>query len=110
MAGHEVRVGYLKEDRYGRILGEVYTHAPCPLARDANLEQAQAGMAWWYRTYRTAQSATISSATKRRSRRRALPGGGCGMIRLRWSRGIGGDIVGLAKKVPIYIAMDAATS
>ena len=57
----EVRVEYRKRDRYHRILGKVFTVAPClvapcPLARDANLAQIQAGMAWWYRQYARDQS------------------------------------------------------
>jgi endonuclease YncB( thermonuclease family) len=56
-----VNVEWHKVDRYGRIVGKVWTVAPCfvapcSLALDANLAQVTAGMAWHYKQYEHEQS------------------------------------------------------
>lgn len=50
--GREVAVETYKRDRYGREIGKVHV-----AGRDVNLIQVERGMAWWYRTYQTEQSA-----------------------------------------------------
>ena len=42
--GKDVLIEWKKRDRNERIIGVVMVNA-----RDPNLEQARAGMAWWYR-------------------------------------------------------------
>lgn len=44
--GKEVNVDWQKQDRYGRIVGKVLVSGT-----DANLEQVNRGMAWFYRKY-----------------------------------------------------------
>lgn len=44
--GKQVRVDWIKEDRYGRIVGKVIL-----IGRDINLQQIKNGMAWFYRKY-----------------------------------------------------------
>lgn len=44
--GKQVSVDWIKEDRYGRIVGKVRL-----LERDINLKQIKNGMAWFYRKY-----------------------------------------------------------
>ena len=51
IAGKNVRVESDKSDRYGRVLGKIWIDGI-----DANLEQVQAGYAWWYRYYKKQQS------------------------------------------------------
>lgn len=55
VAGKEVLVEWIKQDRYGRIVGKVWVQpADCPTCGktlDANLAQVTDGMAWWYRYY-----------------------------------------------------------
>jgi endonuclease YncB( thermonuclease family) len=59
--GQTVLIEWNKRDRYGRTVGKVFMvalclQAPCPLARNANLAQIQAGLAWWYRQYAREQT------------------------------------------------------
>jgi len=62
--GHDVRIEWQKRDRYGRILGKVWTISPdapcqasnCPKTLDANLAQITVGMAWHYKHYERDQS------------------------------------------------------
>jgi endonuclease YncB( thermonuclease family) len=55
-----VRVEWEKRDRYGRIVGRVFTavcdRAECPYTRDVGLEQIRAGLAWHYKAYDRDQS------------------------------------------------------
>jgi endonuclease YncB( thermonuclease family) len=51
--GQSVKVAYTKSDRYGRIVGAVFTGA----CQYANLEQVQSGSAWFYRAYQCEISA-----------------------------------------------------
>lgn len=44
--GKEVNIDWQKQDRYGRIVGKVLVSGT-----DANLEQVNRGMAWFYRKY-----------------------------------------------------------
>lgn len=44
--GKQVHVDWQKQDRYGRIVGKVLVNET-----DANLEQINRGMAWFYRKY-----------------------------------------------------------
>lgn len=64
--GQPVRVESEKRDRYGRIVGKVWTAPPdspcrskpgCPMTLDAGLEQIRQGRAWWFRKYADEQSA-----------------------------------------------------
>lgn len=60
--GQDVHVEWDKHDRYGRIVGKVFTespctHTPCPFAADANVAQISAGLAWHYKQYQREQSA-----------------------------------------------------
>jgi len=58
--GKNVRVEWLKRDRYGHILGKVMVQPrgcpACRKTRDAGLAQLETGLAWWYREYRREQS------------------------------------------------------
>jgi endonuclease YncB( thermonuclease family) len=45
-----VTVGWIKRDRYGRIVGKVYADGV-----DLCLEQVKAGLAWWYEKYQKEQ-------------------------------------------------------
>ena len=45
--GKAVQIAYEKTDRYGRIVGAVFTSA----CQFANLDQLAAGLAWFYREY-----------------------------------------------------------
>lgn len=58
--GKDVRVEWLKRDRYGHILGKVMVQPrgcpACQKTRDAGLAQMETGLAWWYREYRREQS------------------------------------------------------
>lgn len=49
--GKDVLVEWNKLDRYGRTVVVVLVNA-----RDVNLEQVRAGMAWWYRQYAREQT------------------------------------------------------
>src|SRR5688572_21480041 len=57
--GQDVRIDWQKRDRYGRIVGKVWTvsqdancrTAECPKTLDANLAQVTVGMAWHYKDY-----------------------------------------------------------
>lgn len=49
--GEHVRVEYAKRDRYGRIVGKIFS-----AGRDASLEQLRAGLAWHYKQYQREQS------------------------------------------------------
>ena len=64
VANREVRVTYVKRDRYGRILGTVFVDG-----RDINLEMLKAGMAWHYKKYDStpayAQAESEARAAKR---------------------------------------------
>lgn len=51
IAGKTVIVESSKTDRYGRVLGKILLEG-----RDINLEQVEAGFAWWYRYYAEEQS------------------------------------------------------
>jgi endonuclease YncB( thermonuclease family) len=48
----DVTVEWYKRDRYGRIVGKVWTSA----GEDAAPRQLQVGMAWWYRKYAREQT------------------------------------------------------
>ena len=59
--GQTVLIEWDKYDRYGRIVGKVFSvapcnAAPCPLAQEANLAQVRAGTAWHYKQYAHEQS------------------------------------------------------
>ena len=60
VAGKDVRVETTKNDRYGRVLGEVWVQPrDCPgCGKTLNVNHAQilSGMAWWYRDYAKDQS------------------------------------------------------
>lgn len=49
--GKTVSVEWDKRDRYGRIVGKIVVDA-----RDVNLGQVKAGLAWWYQKYSAEQS------------------------------------------------------
>lgn len=57
--GKDVRVEWVKRDRYGRVIGKVWVSPPgspclsagCPKTWDAGLAQIRDGYAWWYRHY-----------------------------------------------------------
>lgn len=49
--GRDVSVGYEKTDQYGRIVGKIILDA-----KDINLEQVKAGMAWHYKEYQREQT------------------------------------------------------
>lgn len=51
--GKTVAVEWNKMDRYGRIVGKIILDA-----RDVNLGQVKAGLAWWYQRYSAEQSAS----------------------------------------------------
>lgn len=62
--GKDVNIDWDKRDRYGRIVGKVWTTpestcrtAACPKTLDANLAQLTVGMAWHYKQYEKEQSA-----------------------------------------------------
>jgi len=61
VAGKNVRVETLKNDRYGRVLGKVWVQpqdcSGCGKTLNANLAQILAGMAWWYQDYARDQPA-----------------------------------------------------
>ncbi|MFV8817127.1 thermonuclease family protein [Haliea sp. E17] len=60
VAGKMVKIEATKTDRYGRTIGKVWVQPndcpSCGLTLDANLAQVTAGMAWWYRYYRSEQT------------------------------------------------------
>lgn len=49
--GKTVAIEWNKLDRYGRIVGKIVVDA-----RDVNLSQVEAGLAWWYQKYSAEQS------------------------------------------------------
>ncbi len=49
--GKRVSVEWEKFDRYGRIVGKIIVDA-----KDVNLSQVEAGLAWWYQKYSAEQS------------------------------------------------------
>lgn len=49
--GKVVSVEWEKLDRYGRIVGKIIVDA-----KDVNLSQVEAGLAWWYQKYSAEQS------------------------------------------------------
>lgn len=51
--GKTVSVEWDKVDRYGRIVGKIIVDA-----RDVNLGQVEAGLAWWYQKYASEQAAS----------------------------------------------------
>ncbi len=63
--GKDVNIDWDKRDRYGRIVGKVWTTAPnancrtaeCSKSLDANLAQITAGIAWHYKQYEREQPA-----------------------------------------------------
>lgn len=55
--GAYVRVEYAKHDRYGRIVGKIFSGG-----RDASLAQLRAGLAWHYKQYQREQSQEDRSA------------------------------------------------
>jgi len=56
--GKTVTIAYTKKDKYGRIVGAVFT-ADCAYV---NLDMVAAGAAWFYRAYQCETSATTRSA------------------------------------------------
>jgi len=60
VAQKEVRIGFDKHDRYGRIVAKVWvTPINCPTCGkilDVDLSQITTGTAWWYRKYAHEQS------------------------------------------------------
>lgn len=62
--GRDVQIEWHKEDRYRRIVGQVWVEVsghscasrPCPGALDVCLAQVAAGLAWHYRKYAKEQS------------------------------------------------------
>jgi endonuclease YncB( thermonuclease family) len=52
--GKTVKVAYAKTDRYGRVVGSVFTSG----CKYINLEQVKTGAAWFYRAYQCEISAT----------------------------------------------------
>lgn len=60
LQGRQVVVETIREDAYGRVVGKLLTApahcASCPPSRDAGLAQVEAGLAWWYRDERRAQT------------------------------------------------------
>lgn len=65
-----VTVEWNKLDRYGRTIGKVLVNG-----QDVNLEQINAGMAWWYEKYRKEQSEQdqhIYSAQEAEARRKRV--------------------------------------
>lgn len=60
LQGRQVVVEAMREDAYGRVVGKLLTApahcATCPPTRDAALAQVEAGLAWWYREERRAQT------------------------------------------------------
>lgn len=49
--GKAVSIEWEKLDRYGRIVGKIIVDA-----KDVNLSQVEAGLAWWYQRYSAEQS------------------------------------------------------
>lgn len=81
VAGKEVRVETLKNDRYGRVLGKVWVQPrdcpDCGKTLNANHAQILSGMAWWYEDYARDQSpedraAYKSAVDEARRRKRGL--------------------------------------
>lgn len=58
--GKTVVIDYQKRDRYGRLIGKVSVGVV-----DANMEQLNRGMAWWYRDYADEQPPTERQAYER---------------------------------------------
>lgn len=58
VAAKQVTVRWQEQDRYGRILGQVFT----PEGQDANLAQVQRGMAWHYAHFAKTRPAAESRA------------------------------------------------
>jgi len=58
--GKDVAVEWNKRDKYGRIVGKVLIDGT-----DANLEQIEAGMAWFYRRYAKELAADDADAYER---------------------------------------------
>jgi endonuclease YncB( thermonuclease family) len=60
VAGRDVRIETVKNDRYGRVLGKVWVQPHdcpgCAKTLNANLAQLLSGMAWWYQDYAKDQS------------------------------------------------------
>ena len=56
----DVRVEWNKRDRYGRIVGKVWTQPvscpTCAMTLDVGHAQITVGLAWWYRKYAGEQS------------------------------------------------------
>lgn len=68
--GKEAKVVWIKHDRYGCIVGQVWVEAPdapcrgkadCPKTLDVGLSRIQAGLAWWYRQYANEQAVEYRS-------------------------------------------------
>lgn len=81
VAGKQVRVESVKNDRYGRVLGKVWVQpSDCPdCGKTLNVNHAQIlyGMAWWYKDYARDQSPEDrgryqSAAQEARKRKRGL--------------------------------------
>jgi len=71
--GKTVKVAYTKTDRYGRVVGSVFTLG----CKYINLEQVSTGFAWYYRAYQCEVSAAAryqfdGAETKARSARKGL--------------------------------------
>ena len=76
LADKPVRVSWDKRDRYGRLVGRVFSRT-CDRARchyeDAGLEQIKAGLAWHYTHYAREQAASeraLYAAMERQARER----------------------------------------
>ena len=58
--GKDVRIEWSKRDRYGRIVGQVWTQPiscpTCAMTLDVGHAQITVGLAWWYRKYAGEQS------------------------------------------------------
>ena len=71
--GKTVKVAYAKTDRYGRVVGSVFTSG----CKYINLEQVRTGNAWYYRAYQCEISAAAryqfdSAETAAKSAKRGL--------------------------------------
>lgn len=68
--GRTISVEWSKLDRYGRIIGKIIVNA-----KDVNLGQVEAGLAWWYQKYSAEQTVTdrqLYALAEDRARRERL--------------------------------------
>ena len=82
------KYGWNKRDQDKRKIGVVMINA-----RDVNLEQVRAGMAWWYRQYAREQTPDDRRFYERAEDEARAVSAGCGSIRRRCRRGNGAALL-----------------